>query len=184
MIAVPRSPLMRVAAAAAVAAVVGGALRMDGFGLLPTASLALAAFIAMLLASGRSWPTFVGAAVSTGLFLVMALVVAGTGPWQGDSGNETSMEAANDTQAVVDSLFGPNVIGFEVLGILLTAIMIGALVIARPLDAQSDADRYSHPTAAQVAESDHISNVKESLARTAAADDPAATRFATEEAQP
>jgi hypothetical protein len=182
VIAAPRTPLMRVAAAGAVAAVVGGALRMDGFGLLVCASVALAAFIALLLASGRSWSTFVGATVSAGLFVLMALVVVGTQPWQGDSGNETSIQQANDTQGVVDSLFGPNVIGFEVLGILLTAIMIGALVIARPLDAQSDADRYSHPTAAQVAESDHISNVKESLARTAAADEPAATRFATEEA--
>jgi NADH:ubiquinone oxidoreductase subunit 6 (subunit J) len=183
VIALPRSPLMRISAAGAAAAVVAGALRMDGFGLLVCATLGLAAFIAMLLASSRSWSTFVGAAVALGLFLVMGLVVASTAPWQGDSGNETSMEAANDTQGIVDSLFGPNVIGFEVLGILLTAIMIGALVIARPLDAQSDADRYSHPTAAQVAESDHASNVKASLARDAAADDPAATRFKTEEAR-
>jgi hypothetical protein len=132
--------------------------------------------------NARTRTVLLGAAVSLVIFLVMGLVVAGTEPWQGDSGSDASTEAANDTQAVVESLFGPNVIGFEILGILLTAIMIGALVIARPLDAQSDAERYSHPTAAQVAESDHASNVKESLARTAAADDPAVTRFATEEA--
>ncbi|MFA5943778.1 MAG: NADH-quinone oxidoreductase subunit J [Candidatus Thermoplasmatota archaeon] len=120
----------------------------------------------------RSRTLLIGATVAFALFAVMALIVAGTEPWQGDSGSEAATESANDTQAVVDSLFGPNVIAFEVLGILLTAIMIGALVIARPLDAQSDSERYSHPTAAQVAESDHASNVKETMARTAAASDP------------
>ena len=130
----------------------------------------------------RTRTVLLGAAVSLVLFLVMGLIVANTEPWQGDNANETASAQANDVQGVVDSLFGPNVIGFEVLGILLTAIMIGALVIARPLDAQSDSERYSHPTKEQVAESDRASNVKDSLARTAAANDPAATRFATEEA--
>ena len=130
----------------------------------------------------RTRTVLIGAAVSLTLFGVMAFIVAGTEPWQQDTGNETASAQANDVQGVVDSLFGPNVIGFEILGILLTAIMIGALVIARPLDAQSDSERYSHPTAEQVAESDHVSNVKESLGRTAAANDPMSTRFTTEEA--
>jgi hypothetical protein len=82
--------------------------------------------------------------------------------------------AANDLTGVTDSLFGYDVIAFEVLGILLTAAMIGALVIARPLEAQTDESRYSHPTPEQRAESDHISNVDESLARTSAANDSAA----------
>jgi hypothetical protein len=129
----------------------------------------------------RSRTVLLGAAVSIVLFAVMALIVADTAPWQGDNGNETASAQANDVQAVVDSLFGPNVIGFEILGVLLTAIMIGALVIARPLDAPSDEERYSHPTREQVAESDHVSNVKESLGRTAAANDPMTTRFAAEE---
>ena len=46
--------------------------------------------------------------------------------------------------------FGPDVIAFEVLGVLLTAAMIGALVIARPMDAQDDASRYTHPTKEQM----------------------------------
>src|SRR5687768_2023368 len=111
----------------------------------------------------RTRTVLIGAAVSLVLFAVMAFIVAGTEPWQQDTANETASAQANDIEGVVDSLFGPNVIGFEVLGILLTAIMIGALVIARPLDALSDSERYSHPTDAQVAESDHVSNVKESL---------------------
>ena len=130
----------------------------------------------------RNRTVLVGAAVAIVLFAVMAFIVAGTEPWQQDTANETASAQANDVQGVVDSLFGPNVIGFEILGILLTAIMIGALVIARPLDAQSDFERYSHPTAQQVAESDHVSNVKESLGRTAAAIVPMTTRFAKEEA--
>ncbi len=130
----------------------------------------------------RTRTVLIGAVVSLALFATMALIVRGTEPWQDDTANEAASAQANDVQAVVDSLFGPNVIGFEVLGILLTAIMIGALVIARPLDAQSDSERYSHPTAEQVAESDHISNVKESLGRTAAAHDPMTTAVTTEEA--
>jgi hypothetical protein len=131
--------------------------------------------------NARTRTVVLGAAVALALFAVMGLIVANTEPWHEDSADESSSTQANDVQAVVDSLFGPDVIGFEVLGILLTAIMIGALVIARPLDAQSDAERYSHPTAEQVAESDHASNVKESLGRTAAANDPMTTRFAAEE---
>jgi hypothetical protein len=131
--------------------------------------------------NARTRTVLIGAVVSLAIFAVMGLVVAGTEPWQQDSANETASTQANDVQAVVDSLFGADLIGFEVLGILLTAIMIGALVIARPLDAQSDAERYSHPTSQQVSESQHVSDVKESLARTAAANEPMATRFATEE---
>ncbi|HJQ93484.1 MAG TPA: NADH-quinone oxidoreductase subunit J [Candidatus Thermoplasmatota archaeon] len=129
----------------------------------------------------RTRTVLLGAAVAIALFAVMAFIVAGTEPWQGDSGNETASAQANDVQGMVDSLFGANVIGFEVLGILLTAIMIGALVIARPLDARSDAERYSHPSPEQVAQSDDASDVKRSLGRTAAANDPVAARFPTEE---
>ena len=124
----------------------------------------------------------VGALVAGVLFLGMAFIVAGTAPWQARSAPEADgRPAANDLDAVTGALFGPDVIAFEVLGILLTAAMIGALVIARPLDAQSDSERYSHPTAEQVAESDHASNVKESLGRTAAANDSMAARPAADE---
>ena len=110
--------------------------------------------------NARTRTVVIGAVVSLALFATMAFIVAGTEPWQQDSGNETAMEAANDTQGLVDAMFGADVIAFEVLGILLTAVMIGALVIARPLDAQSDSERYSHPTKQQVAESDLASDVR------------------------
>lgn len=168
-----------------VAALLGAKMVFDGTsGLfilfrLAAAVLVFAAVGLVLVGVYRArWVVKFGAMLSLVLFGVMAAVVGSVAAWAVDSGD--GIAAANDIQAVVDSLFGPNVIGFEVLGILLTAIMIGALVIARPLDAQSDSERYSHPTAEQVAQSDHISNVKESLARTEAADLPAAARPATE----
>jgi hypothetical protein len=98
-----------------------------------------------------------GALVSLVIFAVMALLVRGVAPWRaGPDGTGP----ANDLQSVVDTLFGDDVIAFEVLGVLLTAAMIGALVIARPMEAQTDESRYSHPTAEQVAATDRISDPK------------------------
>lgn len=116
----------------------------------------------------RTRTLLVGAGVSVVLFLAMGLLTANADPWQAGAapphGNATAGNAtatdANDLGGLTDSLFGPDVIAFEVLGILLTAAMIGALVIARPLDATEDKDRYSHPTDAQVAETDRISDPK------------------------
>lgn len=99
-----------------------------------------------------------GAAVALVLFVLMALVIRGTAPWSGEA-SDAAIDAANDQATVVDTLFGPQVLAFEVLGILLTAAMIGALVIARPVDAVADESHYTHPTPAQVAESDKASDV-------------------------
>lgn len=98
-----------------------------------------------------------GAFVSLVIFAVMALLVRGTAPWQSGASDSTS---ANNLDSLVGSLFGDDVIAFEVLGILLTAAMIGALVIARPTEAQADEDRYSHPTPEQVAQTDLVSDPK------------------------
>ncbi len=67
------------------------------------------------------------------LFLVMAYAIAGTEPWQ------SGTEGTEDIDALVESLFTDNLVAFEVLGVLLTGAMIGALVIARPLVTGSDA---------------------------------------------
>jgi hypothetical protein len=88
---------------------------------------------------------------------------------------------ANDQTTMVDALFGGQVIAFEVLGILLTAAMIGALVIARPLEAPADDSHYSHPTTAQVAESDHASDpAAHALRNPVPASAPATTKGADE----
>jgi hypothetical protein len=114
-----------------------------------------------------------GAVVAIAIFAVMGLTVTKTQPWA-ESGNATAQQQANDLDNITGSLFGRMVVPFEVLGILLTAAMIGALVIARPMEAPSDESRYSHPTTEQVAESDRASDVGHSLAMTAAADAAAA----------
>jgi len=98
-----------------------------------------------------------GAAVALLLFALMAFTIVGTEPWAGE-GTQDNVTKANDQATMVDTLFGPQVVAFEVLGVLLTAAMIGALVIARPIDAEADESHYSHPTPAQVAESDHASD--------------------------
>lgn len=98
-----------------------------------------------------------GAAVAVLLFALMGLTLSNVAPWESEA-TDASVEAANDQATVVDTLFGPQVIALEVLGILLTAAMIGALVIARPLEAPDDSTHYSHPTPAQVAESDKASD--------------------------
>jgi hypothetical protein len=66
------------------------------------------------------------------LFSVLALAIRGTPAWPQEAGTP------NDTGAIADALFGPQVIPFEVLGVLLTAVMIGALVTARPLTVHGD----------------------------------------------
>lgn len=103
-----------------------------------------------------------GGIVSAVLLLVMVVAIQDTKPWteaqpEPDGVGDRS-SVANDQARVVDTMFGPQVLALEVLGILLTAAMIGALVIARPLEAPDDDTHYSHPTAAQVAESDKASD--------------------------
>lgn len=106
-----------------------------------------------------------GAFVALVIFGVMALTVRSTEPWQESNtvapqGTEENSAAANDMGAIAGALFGPQVIAFEILGILLTAAMIGALVIARPLGAEPDASHYTVPTAAQVRETAAISDIE------------------------
>ena len=99
-----------------------------------------------------------GAAVALLLFTLMGLTIGDVDAWSAE-GTQENVTAANDQATLVDAMFGPQVIALEVLGILLTAAMIGALVIARPLDAEPDESHYTHPTPQQVAESDRASDV-------------------------
>jgi len=93
------------------------------------------------------------AATGAGLvFVVMALAFTGTEPWQEAGDGQESMDA------LVEGLFTDHVITLEVLGVLLTAAMIGALVIARPLGAPDDSTHYGHPSHALVAATQHITD--------------------------
>jgi hypothetical protein len=92
------------------------------------------------------------------LFAVLLLAIRATPAWAQEAGTP------NDVGSITDALFGPQVIPFEVLGILLTAVMIGALVTARPLTVHGNeetsivhpntADAPAHPAPAAPAAPD------------------------------
>lgn len=75
--------------------------------------------------------------VAVGIFGVMAQAIGATEAFQADGVGE-----AEDFETLADGLFTTHVIAFEVLGVLLTAAMIGAMVIARPLGSPPDSDNY------------------------------------------
>lgn len=109
----------------------------------------------------RTWtgPRIAGAAVAALLLGLMAGVTMATQPWAGAAPTEASQAAANDLTALVDAMFGSQVVALEALGVLLTAVMIGALVIARPMGAIPDEAHYQNVTKEQVAESQRVSEV-------------------------
>lgn len=123
----------------------------------------------------RRFTLLFGGAVALVLFALMGLTIADVDAWRGE-GTADNVTAANDQATIVDNLFGSEVLAFEVLGILLTAAMIGALVIARPLDAEPDEAHYTHPTPQQVAESDRASDPATHAAGIASSKEPSPTR--------
>ena len=86
----------------------------------------------------------VAALIAILLFAVLALAIRATPAWTQEAGTP------NDVGSIADALFGPLVIPFEVLGILLTAVMIGALVTARPLTVHGNEESsIVHPNLAE-----------------------------------
>lgn len=82
------------------------------------------------------------AALALALFVALALALRSPESWaQGRSGT------ADDLDALTTAIFTKHVVALEVLGILLTAAMIGALVIARPLGSVEDRSHYAHVSA-------------------------------------
>ncbi len=104
----------------------------------------------------RRWQVLGAAIVAAAIFAAMALSIRDTAPWQADGADG----GAGDLDALVTGLFDTHVIALEVLGILLTAAMIGALVIARPLGQAPDADHYPHPSREEVSAAQHTSDVE------------------------
>ncbi len=97
------------------------------------------------------------AAVAFVAFGAVAFAISGTDPWQ-----KEGMGGAEDLDAIVGDLFTDHVIAFEVLGILLTAAMIGALVIARPLTGGLDSAHY--PKGKDMAKTQAVSDVAATFA--------------------
>jgi NADH-quinone oxidoreductase subunit J len=108
----------------------------------------------------RTWSgtRMLGFAIAVLLAGLMASIVQATAPWKATASDAT-VASANDLTTLVDAMFGRQLIALEVLGVLLTAVMIGALVIARPLGVVPDEAHYQNVTKEQVAESQRVSEV-------------------------
>lgn len=70
--------------------------------------------------------------VTLAIFIVMAIGIQAVPQWQSAPAEAASAQS-NNIDNVVNTLFDTLAIPFEILGILLTAVMFGALVIARPI---------------------------------------------------
>src|SRR5688572_183399 len=95
--------------------------------------------------NARTVRLLTAAAISLATFAVMALSIQDTREWARDGKG-----LGDQLTLTTDGLFDTHVIAFEVLGILLTAAMIGALVIARPLGQAPDEANYDPPTPEQL----------------------------------
>lgn len=87
--------------------------------------------------NGRTLVAWVVPAI---IFAVMAIAIQGTAPWAAEGAGLVA--GAGQLEPITRGLFHEHVFALEVLGVLLTAAMIGALVIARPLGAAPDEDAY------------------------------------------
>ncbi len=105
-----------------------------------------------------SGPQLLGTVVTVTILGVLLALAMGTAAWQA-SPTDANQTAANNLDTLVTQLFAGQVVALEVLGVLLTAVMIGALVIARPLTGVSDKERYAAISRREVLESQHASDV-------------------------
>lgn len=102
--------------------------------------------------------------VAGGLVIALALggtlvaVVMDAPAWESHRAETTgAITSADDLDGLVTALFKDHVFTLEVLGVLLTAAMIGALVIARPLDGIEDRRHYDTHSEAELATSMSLS---------------------------
>jgi hypothetical protein len=88
--------------------------------------------------------------LAIGVFAVLlaAMLAATTG---NDVWSEQGANGEEDLDALAQDLFTDHVVALEVLGVLLTAAMIGALAIARPLATSEDRDVYAPTSGAHLA---------------------------------
>lgn len=104
----------------------------------------------------KPWQHKLASAVGAGvLFAIMAAAITRTTPWQ-----EVGAGGAEDIAALAQALFSDYVIALEVLGVLLTAAMIGAMVIARPLGVPLDRQHYPDVADELLARSMDVSDIQ------------------------
>lgn len=106
--------------------------------------LALAFGLLAWALAKANWTQRVAITATLGLAPLLLAAVGTAVPWQGASLQQGPGTEA-DISTLSDLLFGQYVLPLEILGVLLTAAMIGALVIARPLGQASDDSHYVKP---------------------------------------
>lgn len=94
---------------------------------------------------------------------ILGLLVAAVqspAPWQ-----EEGAGGAEDFGTLAEGIFSEHVLALEVLGVLLTAAMIGAMVLARPLGLPTDQEmHYSQRIDDEVLEQvQHVSDIRDDL---------------------
>ena len=80
----------------------------------------------------------IAAVIATTFFVVLSLAFIATPGLDGEP-----IGGAEDFDRLADGIFTTHVLALEALGILLTAALIGAMVIARPLGSRPDSIHYA-----------------------------------------
>lgn len=97
--------------------------------------------------------------IAAGFFVLMSLVFIGTAGM-----DQQGAGISDDFDRLADAIFIDHVLALEALGILLTAAMIGAMVIARPLGSQPDSVNYPNKRSAKdLAEVQLVSDVARNM---------------------
>lgn len=103
------------------------------------------------------WKHKLAAAVlAIAIYAVIDSAVRDTAPWQEDPVGSAGYDAGLD--GIVGDLFDKHVLAFEALGVLLTAAMIGALVISRPLGQVPDRRAYMDVSPEELEHSQDVSD--------------------------
>lgn len=107
----------------------------------------------------KAWNLF---ALLLALVILATMVLAVQSPpsWQAEGVGD-----AEDFATLADGIFSKHVLALEVLGILLTAVMIGAMTIARPLGLPTDREMHyaTRIDDELMEELQHVSDVSDDL---------------------
>ena len=115
----------------------------------------------------RRRQVLLGIVVSFAIYAVLDAAIGGplgslagrTGPEGWDAEGRGLGTSDEQLDLLTVGLFDEQVFALEVLGVLLTAALIGAMVIARPLTGPTNDERYGQVTDAQLREAQQVSDV-------------------------
>lgn len=135
----PAPPAARWGMATLIAVLAMGAVNA-GISIWAALAVAIIGFVVAYFSLARSWAVFTSIVLATAIFGTMAMSIMDTPDWR-QEGQGLPAEASQ-LDPIVTGIFEEHVFALEVLGVLLTAAMIGALVIARPLGQAPDSVHY------------------------------------------